>query len=291
MNVANKETLIASMESSQTASMESLARMVTIVSAEALLPSNYLNAFTSKVPEFFGRAKEVITQAFNSIAYDDFDRVDSGALQRATRNIPFLNMVDLEVAVPVGMKVTYKKYLETILHAQDSTDKLIVGVLKPLQQHLAILLNDPVKMSNVSSGTGVKFTFVDLDKLRASFAACIDQKANNGYSTYGAVFERPSDLREVDRLTQSAVARYQAIGTAKVQKIIEDINQMVEILMQRVEEDPDAYKFSGPVLKQLVSMVYSAAQQVEFYGLIGFRIKTVTASLNQTYKTVVEKVG
>lgn len=291
MNVADKQAVADTLQNANVeVTLESLQRMATIVSNEALLPANFLNAFTANVPEFFSRAKRVLVDAINNAWVSDFRKVDSGKLVHATKNIPYLNLVDMQVPTPAGLSVCYKEYLSHLEDAQTQVDRLFEETLKPLQRHIAILLNDPTRLSSHGSSTGIKFGQFNDEKMRKAFAASF--KAGNRVEwSYGELFKRQAELPEVDRQIQNLTGRYMGVDRKKVQKAIADIGEMVDTLIQRVNEEPEAYKFSGPVLKQLVTVVNEAARQVEFYSLQGFYLRALTEAVADGYEKMVTEIG
>lgn len=287
--LANQEihTLLNSHDHDVT--LDGLTRLANIVSTEALLPSYITNAFSASAPEFFNRAKALIADAFSRARVSDFRRVDSTKVRWAADKLSYLDMVDILLPTLPGLSAPYLDLIKVLDTAQSRVDSLTKEVLKPLQQHLAVLLNDPVKMTSQSLSTGVKFKGIAQEQFSKSLAQLF-KAGNRAVWKYGELFKRQSDLAEIDKQVQGIVGRYQAIDRNAVQKQLLDLERMIDTLVSRVREEPEAYKLSGPVLKQLVQLIYQTAQEVEFYGLVGYHLKALTEALAEDYEEIVKAV-
>lgn len=265
-------------------SLESLELDKTRVSLEAGVFSQALSTTATGFSQFFDKAKLFFARAFDQKA-GQFRQLNSSELERLTRPLNYLDLVQLKVHVPIGFNTSYLAYAKLLGEAQEHAEQLQNGLLKPFAQYLGEVINDPDRLRALGS-SGFKRSFANCDQFKRRFEHALNHKGRV-QATLGDVLTKIGEIPEVTRLGNNVAGRYTGIDNAQLTKQLASITELLDVLIEALKEDPDNYKASGATIKLLSETVYDIAREVEFYSFLGYQIKTYTEAVGDTWVDLV----
>lgn len=245
-------------------------------------------AFTSNISQFTDKLRGFFTAAENDENFIGGNQVPNARkLHKLASKKNYADTRELSVRVPTGLSCTYLDYLAVLQDAVKLTDNLMDHVLVPFTRYLAVGLSDPDTLASSGSSVHLKeFKPGNVDGVALKLGECFEQGSGHFERKFGAVFERNGDVGEVYNQADELVSRFMKVRRSDVQSKVNELSDLLDKLIQRIEEDEENYKPSKVTTDQLSKISYTIAQEVEFYGVVGYQLMALTVALQETEDTL-----
>lgn len=206
---------------------------------------------------------------------------DRRKMERVLKDKLYTDLSSTNVFVPIGLYTTYEHYLDTLVEAVSVTEHLLPNVLTPLTRYLALCLTDPSQLKSIS-GSGIKgFKPNNVDKQLQALEACFKKDSEHGTIPYKVAFERNADVVTVYNKANTVVERFITVNHKEIERKMNEASDLLDNLVRRLEED-DSHQASDATIDILEKVSYTAAQEIEFYGLIAYQVEAMSVALANT---------
>lgn len=214
---------------------------------------------------------------------------DQRSFVQLVNKATYLDMVDLEVMIPEGMKSSYLQYVTSLLAVTTHAEVVMKEVLSPISTYLAMLISNKDRKfdTNVQVVRALKQREKErtdaMVKLTAHFAA--GSVENKG--TYGKAIGRNSEWEQVFRLINDASKRLNGVNRKELNAKIAEVSELVSVVLGQIERG-DFVDASPQTVQTLGETVYQVARELEFFSATYFRVTAVNTALesviNETTK-------
>lgn len=196
----------------------------------------------------------------------------------------FTDLSALKTPVPIGVYTTYSQYL-TVLEANVDTSALLLdNVLTPMVRWLALGVSDPSTLKNVS-GSGIRnFKPNNVEKQLGDLEACFKPNSEHATIPFKVAFDNKADVEGVYKHAEIVTDKLITIDHKKVKKKIEEAYDLLGALIRNLEDDEVKQSTSDETVQYLQKVSYSAAQEIEFYGLVLYQVEAMSVALNRLYE-------
>lgn len=250
-----------------------------VASQEALS----LNDMVERIGQFTESIKDLFKneETSNQIIGDN-QIVDHRRVRRELKKASYSDLRLIRVDVPSGMSVTYLDYLDAMEQAVAICEGLMENILGPFSRWLAIGLSDPSTLSNLSNARRVEgFKPHEIDRVTLALGKQFKPGSGVHQRKFGDAFDRLGDVDVVYKRSSDLVSRYVNVSRKEVLSRVKEITQHLDLLLTRIQEDEDNYQTSKVSRELLSKLTYTMAQEVEFYGVVGYQLTVLSTSLNK----------
>lgn len=248
------------------------------VSQEFLLPKNLkeiIPAFVENVRTFLRGSEGLNVEASRPFKFRP--------LKKDLSNTPYTDLRDVKIFVPAGMVSTYLEYLAALKQAVEITEGIHTKVLGPFSRWLAIGLANPESFKNVRGNNGLRdFEPHNIDRVLLSLGAVFQKGGSNHQVAFKTAFSRNADVETAMDLANELNERYMKTDRKAVKDKVTEITVMLDTLIERIEEAEENYDLSPVSLDLLSKLSFTLAQEVEFYGTVGYQVTSVMTTLHDT---------
>lgn len=198
--------------------------------------------------------------------------------------IDYLHVMDLDVPVPKGLSVTYVEYAQLLHSASKVADVVQPQVLLPFSQYISTLVSTPAKMGDRSLRSNIKVADTSAHDTELKKAL----SSNHTTRPLAKVIKRGKDFAEIDALLDDMLKGHQAYHPAAIRKMVDDIDDILEVLFDKLEDDNASHRATGTAVKNLSSLAKEVADAVNFYANYTAQLLTFKESYAQTRKLIQE---
>lgn len=193
----------------------------------------------------------------------------------------FVNLKDMRVPAPAGLKTTYDAYLKDLEAVWSMLEKIDSDLLTPLSKTLAKLANKPesLKFPTAFRQSDIRSTLLTVNpedyiaKLARNFDGSTNQQQKLGKVYRGA--------RDIDDTSTKVEALNQQIDSVSRRKV----SRLIATIREASDEIGEA-EVSPVVSEHLSETLYRAAKWVELFGIFMLQAK----SLNECVVHTAEKI-
>lgn len=263
-----------------------------VIALEALAGNQALTQALTRLPLFLSDTKSFLNSYLAAPIKELFVKKDINWLALKIQRVNYATIRNQEMIVPPGMTSDYLTYAEALDAAVTAAAKLRIDVLNPYQRWLGQLLGNPAELTNMREGdvaSGVKKSPVD--SLLSKIHDCFNIKSTDMVRTYGQAIRRNADWTPLASLSLAIQANALSDDHLAIVRQVNDISDMMDRLLSRLQENKDEYKVSGPVLAALANTAYLVAKHIEFYGMMRHRVVEYNHALQQTIDRVKKLLG
>lgn len=205
-------------------------------------------------------------------------------IAKQLENMPFLNISQLPMEVPQGLKAKYLTYLaalDTAVARTENTEKLIDGFTTEVA---SIITNrDALQSTNAKDAY-----WHELESSReacyATIGACFD-RGNKAKQPYSKLVDRNKDWETITNNAISLCARINKVNRAK---LVTKSRHLYDLLA-KIESACKVGGFdtmSPEMIRSLAEGSYQTASELEFYAVVWYRVQTLTVTLNHNYDLI-----
>lgn len=207
--------------------------------------------------------------------------IRSGELADWVEKEKFVNLKDMRVPAPAGLKSNYATYVDELESVWAVLSKIDTDLLTPLSRTMATLANKPdnLKMPTAFRPSDVRSTLLNIDpedyiaKLARHFDGGKEQQAKFGKVYRGA--------RDVDDISTKVEALNEQIDTVSRRKV----NRLIATITEASDEIAEV-EVAPVVAEHLSNTLYRAAKWVELFGVFMLQAK----ALNECVVLTAEKI-
>lgn len=255
------------------------------ISQELFNPKGLLEKlpdFTKAVREFLTNYRISDTKPFATLSFKPL----KGKLDK----MPYAQMRAIEVSVPPGLISPYLAYLHDMEDAVEMASRLNDDVLQPFQRWLAVKLTNPEQLANLRSGKEIQgFKPHNVEAMGGKLGKHFKTGSNVSKVPYSKVVQRHRDLEAAVDQINEINSKFMATNRKKIKESITYISGQLDLLFQRIHENPTEYSISDANLRVLSALCRSMAEEIEFYTAVGYQLGGATEALHDTLDTI-EKV-
>lgn len=240
------------------------------------------NAF-SKLPEFIAQARSFLGEKIGNPLTMAFAGNRPQDFVRAVSKTTYTDFKMVTVYVPQGMNVPYLTLQKTL---QDSAAHCLTieeRALDPLIKWLGERLGNPSALTSVTSS--FKIPSNDVEKLEKAYHDCfIVNGQKQSEIPYQKAISRQGDWNDIVAGVEGFEKQLTSDLHKRLMEKMSRLDDLLATLVRRIQETPEAYKFSSTALADLASTVYATARQLEFYGLTTYRAESYNTAVKDTIK-------
>lgn len=247
------------------------------ISQEFFAPGKILN----NLPKFVESLQNHLTSL--SISGDLAKPLNYRRLDRDISKTPYTDLREVMIYVPAGLGVTYLDYLKVLESAVKVAEGLDKNVLQPFSRWLAIGLANPETFASVKGNSSLKdFNPHNIDRVLMELGDCYSKGSNVHSLPYKNAFARNADLSTAMDLANTLNERFAKTSPKAIREKVQEISEKLDILTTRIEEAEENYDFSPVSIEVLSKLSFTLAQEVEFYGTVGYQVTSTVTALHDT---------
>ncbi len=270
------------------ATLEEVRSQSITISTEAVQGDRLIRAFTGRLSRFAKTVTEYMKEAFAKRATIKADWNLMKLRTLVTQN-PYTSVGEINVAKPGGMVGDYANAIKVLTKALDLVQDYNASTQAPFRQWLGRLLGTPDELKSIrdlkaASGAAL----FDISAVRRDVANTFSGNSTEDVP-FKAVFRSNNDFIDVLLKAQDLSERVNQLDIVKMSREQDDMNELMETLADRIENDRANYPVSGQTLKFLAEGYLNVAEQGELIGLIHFHTAAVCGALKDVEKKLHSK--
>lgn len=260
----------------------SLETQYSMISLEASSGVEGVRHAVSRLPHFM---KTLTGQIGKALAHPISAFFPKNNLERAAAvcmAVPYQQMRTRAIPVVPGLSVDYLTYTNALAQSATLCSQIEPNMLQPTINAMARLLNDPDQFRTVRPSA--EFVTVDIAPLNSASKTVlkmIDHAKDTATAPYGTVIRRNADWAEIIKNSQHVNTVFTSADHVRFMSTVERLNELVATMIQRLSNDQDAYKVSGPMLKKIIDAIYNCGLAVEFFGLTYRRVLVYNTAMDR----------
>lgn len=195
----------------------------------------------------------------------------------------YANIREVRVFVPAGLTVPYVTYIKELENAVDISEKIMDDVLNPFSRWLGLGISNPDIFKNVRVGRGIEdFNPHNTDGVALDIGKCFKKGGNVNKVPFKQAFFSNAQVKEAYLMVEDLNGRMVTIDRSKVLKKIQEITDLLERLISRMEDKEENYELSEVSLELLSKLSYTVAKEVEFFGFTSYQLTALTTAIIDT---------
>lgn len=268
-------------------SLEMQAKLISTEAISLQKLGKYANAV--KLPKFVKGFMAQVKDTIDDIKLDRMGMIRPTSIPKILGKTKYVSIMDVDIYKPSGMVGNYNQTLAVLEKWDRELMDLQERLLNPLNRWLGELLTDQSSMvKNISDS---RFPFADVKGLREDLKKVFDESDVGDREAYGELIANNTEWEVVVERANALYTRFLEVDLPKLREQVEEIVKRVSTLSKRIKEDPENYKISGSNLKMIVDAVFETGVEVEAFGIYGFKLQTIMASLASNEKRIKEIVS
>lgn len=273
---------------SENVSLESLRVQSEMISLESFNPSQAFSALTDRIPGYVSAVKTFFTNILDPV-HAPIALVDGVSSAKALQNMKYMDIRAYQVFVPTGLRSTYLQYLTALKAAELVAEKLIPETLNPLSVFLSLALSEPDRLQSLRGMSIPNFRIHDIDRPKQAIGNCFDRNGTVARVPLGQALSRLSDWPEVVHEINELNTRFNRTSRQDVLRLVGEVTELLDRLVDRVTTEPETYKLSGANLDLMSKLCYNVAREIEFYSLFAYNLHVLTIAIVDTGKLMENK--
>lgn len=223
-----------------------------------------------------------------------FALVPSLDLDKRLLDVNYATMSGLVVTVPTGLRSTFKEYYLTMNLVASFVKDVQSESVEPIGKHLLWLYGSPKELnSSMPNNIAGKLDLrnKEMAKLKQLVSNCFDDKSTVGTATFGEVFERVADWREVRDLARDFEKTVNSIDFKAFAKKVNDVNSYANQLRKQIASGEMEYSLSAYMANEISGILYNLADEIEFVGAFMQMSRVLNTVFDENVKTLKVKLG
>ena len=266
-------------------SLEDIGNEALTLSQEAMSFTADIDNVRQKLPNFFKGVTNFVEDKLNALRQRE-SAVDRGLFYKAKDANDYMKLRNKKVPVPAGLNTTYLKHLDTLERNQEFADTLMAEVLIPTEKFLGGLLDKPDNMkSQIESTLISEIARRDIEDAKSEMHDDFS-KDQAQQRPYGDVVKRQGDWDELYKRMDALEKRIENNDPINTVDMVTTISEYLDVIIERLEEDPETYNMSGVTISSLTKLTYLIATEVEFMSVHTFMYKELKTSVEEAAKVV-----
>lgn len=254
-----------------------------LIALEAHVGNESFQSALSRLPGFLTQLRGFLTGKIGDPLATNFLGMRPVPFIRAIGKTTYTDFKHVNVFVPQGLKVPYLVHQKVLQSACDHCVTIESNTIDPLVKWLGERIGNPSSFASISSALRPPSGAVEKIEL-AYHENFVTNGQKQSEVNYMKAIARQADWNEImdgiDTMERQLTADLHKRFLEKMSRL----DDLLATLVRRIEENPDIYKFSSPALADLATHSYAAARELEFYGLMKYRLESYTVAVRDTVK-------
>jgi len=263
------------------------ARMIALESRTSAKSGSSMNF--SRIPAFLDT---VVSTVKGALGFQEKSSAKSQPMSNSFTKLlgksNYVDLADVHIFRPTGMKGTYSDYLDMLDYFQARILDIEKRVLLPASQLITALVSEP---SRLSKDVRINVKHADIDDLRQRMAKSIDVSDEADMVRYADAIKRNSDWGSIVKRLDDIAADYNAVGVKNILLRISNISEASRILIETMQSSPDTHAVNGNAIADIVELLHNAALEVEMFAAHGYNIRTMQSALADSYDKLKEVIS
>ncbi len=254
-------------------SIASIQRQERMISLESGTLSSTFTAVTDRLPGFVAEVNGFLKGLFELEKVKTNPLLGNRHAVSLVSKTQYTTLMPLPVSTPPGLSVSYDVLVKALEESEEVATALLKETLQPFNRWLALNVASPERLQSLNGYIdGVKLH--DVDRVTESLKACFKNPSSNTSVSFGEAFRRSSDFASVANDLNKINDAASRATPQEVRELIKKITGNLDLLIKRVQNDPENYKPSGPVIKALSTQALAMAKECEFYSVFQYQLKS-----------------
>lgn len=231
-----------------------------------------------KLSAFSSSFKQFMTQSFVEDV-SQLNLLNENAFRKLSKSDNYMRLRNKKVIVPKGLNVSYLDHLKSLHVSQKHVDGLFDEVLIPIDKFLGALLNNPDNLKGSREAEVVnRVVERNVEGVQKEVAKDFSRDQAE-QRTYGELIGRQSDWTKISGSFNDLSESLSVLTREAVLKYVVGIGELLEVLIQRLEEDPEIYAANGVGIANMAKVAYAVASEVEYYALHSYMVEGLQVSI------------
>lgn len=255
--------------------------------AEAFDFKAIANDFIGKFTSFMGDVKESFLESLKDIGAGTTGFAPSSSFQKRVAGADYIALREVEIYVPVGLRVSYLDYLDALQGGQLIADRLLEQTFEPACRYFALLCALPENLGSLSAQRHIGDIALwekERNEVKKELSKCFVQNDNTQTRRFGDQFERLADWKESMNKLADLNDRAAKARPDQIIKKVNELSEIIDRLIIGIRNKPDVFKMNGITAKGLAELTMDLAQITEFYASHRYLLQTLNAALADTAK-------
>jgi len=234
-----------------------------VITVESLALFRPSEKTLGRLAGFFGDASDAISKLLGNILNSNVSlAIDGRVFLPLVEKADYTTLSQLKLKFPKELSVDYATAMTTMKDVGVVPESLYRDLLDPFSKWLAVVLNDPSAMESINQH--VNFDVNRSKRAREQLAKIA--KGGQPECRYSRAIRRNKDWAPViDEINQIAAVNAN-VNIDDVRKKVKEIDDLLQLLIGKLNEPRFEYRPSGNFVDKLVSLTYTMAAEIELYA-------------------------
>lgn len=238
--------------------------------------------FAKTLSTFVGDVKTRLGTVFAGLTRRQASKFHpDSALDRNLMKANYVQLSAMELSVPTGFKGPWTDYLAAVGEGIALAESFRKDVLIPTKFYFSQLLGAPELLSTLApqqAETEIKDRTAERDAIMQRIATTFNQNSNSEKLPFGHGFPRLSDWGQCAGLVETLNYRLGVCAPEAMQKDVDELIRIMELLAIRMKQDTARYAVTGPRAKALSQHALNLGNEAQFYSSLYYQLQTITES-------------
>lgn len=255
-----------------------------IISLEAESGDVAMQQALTRLPGLFDEAVTVFGKYIGNPLKALFEKRDFSWTVAKLQNRNYSELRSQEIFVPAGLQSDLLTYVADLEKAAAYADRVKKDVLDPFNVWLGEKIASPDQMKSITARIAIKdFKPTDLKKITTeltnNFASAGKQES---VKPYGLVVRNNGEWNRIAEHSDTINRFFTEEKHKLILKTKDELQDRLDILIHRLQENPEEFKMSPAALTALSTATYDTASALEFYALVRYKVQELNVALRDT---------
>ena len=165
-----------------------------------------------------------------------------------------------------GFNGNLADYTKALVEANDKAVYIETNVVKPFNVFVGQLINNPALLNSLTHNH--KINLVEIDKFKKELAKHYKPTGKNIVIDFHKAFGNMKQVKEYAENMKELVDYQQSAHVASLKESVKILNDNLGHLSDLMRSNQNNQLVNSRIMQTLSSLIYSVAEQVEFYAMI-----------------------
>ena len=165
-----------------------------------------------------------------------------------------------------GFNGNLADYTKVLIEANDKAVYIETNVVKPFNVFVGQLINNPALLNSLTHNH--KINLVEIDKFKKELAKHYKPTGKNIVIDFHKAFGNMKQVKEYAENMKELVDYQQSAHVASLKESVKILNDNLGHLSDLMRSNQNNQLVNSRIMQTLSSLIYSVAEQVEFYAMI-----------------------
>lgn len=206
-------------------------------------------------------------------------KLDKNAVEKGLSKTPYLDLAELPIPVPQGLKVTYLKLISTLEEGVTRIEA-IDNKLEEFTSYVAnVLTNSEARLDTQNRDNYYRELQTQRDVIYAGIGACFNTTGNTKIK-FSNLVERNADWATVNNQATDLANRLNKINRSQLLKKAKHLNSL--LVKVRDNARNGGFTMTSPeVVRSLAEGSFQMASELELYSVMYYRVTGLVTNLSQ----------